>query len=299
MTGKAWAGTGVVLILLLLALLGLNVSAHHPDDRLDDQLVDAGDSLMFGGFEARQPGPLVIVPHHDGPLGCRLPAEYAYLLDAGPSAGVGFLTNGTHLLAVLDLPQETASYAAVAMDTGTAVRSLIMMQEHLVSMHRFGAVTSPEDLGSQNRTVRWGLMGVPYAVAAQNVSAMGHDMPGDGIRLDHDDRARGATSCIDERRGLVGFLFAHDREGDPLRPGRLVHAVTLYDEEVATWLPRPVDESTSVRQWNLYLARSGEDPQQVRRALSPQPQAGDLVPMALLGVGFVWALVGRSAGKRR
>ncbi len=291
---------GFALVVVLVVVQSLGVSAHHPEDRLDDQLVDAGNRLMFGGFEARQPGPLVIVPHQDGPLSCRIDRDDAYLLDAGPAAGVNFLTNGTHLRVIVDLPADTPFYAAAAVDTGAAVRSLIMMEEHLVSMHRFGAVKSPSEPEPEpgNRSVRWGMMGVPYALSAENASSMQHDLLGDGIRMDHDDQARGGASCIDEQHGIVAFFFPHDQQGDPLGPGRIAHAVTLFDDEVVAWLPRPVDESTSIRQWNLYLSRAGEDPQHVRSALSPQPQAGDLVPVALLGVGFVWALAGPRTGKR-
>jgi hypothetical protein len=87
----------------------------------------------------------------------------------------------------------------------------------------------------------------------------------------------------------VGFFIAHD--GVALDNGRLLHAVTLYDDQVPLWLPRPLDASTSIMQWNLYVSRAGEDPESTRLALSPRPPMDDMVPMVLLGVFVLWVLV--------
>ncbi len=279
-------------IVLLLAFLGNPASGHHPGDRVDEQLLDAGSRIMYGGFDAGQTGPLVVVPHHEGPLPCTVPERSPYLLPLGDSAGVTFLTNGSHLVAVMDLPVGHDGYAALAMDTGRAVRTLIMMQEHAMSLHRFGAVIPSMDPGG-NDSARWGLMGVPYELPEPSPHDIDHPMPGDGIQLDHDDNPRGAAFCRDDESGHVGFVFPHEGSGEPIGPGRLVHVVALYDEEVAAWLPRPVDESTAIEQWNLYLSRAGEDPEQLRAALSSRIGVDDAVPLLLFALAFVWAVVGR------
>lgn len=282
----------ICFVVLVFTFASVPVSAHHPGDRVDEQLLDAGSRIMYGGFDAGQTGPLVVVPHHEGPLPCTVPERSPYLLPLGRSAGLMFLTNDSHLVAVMDLPVGHDAYAAVAMDTGRAVRTLIMMQEHAMSLHRFGAVVTSSD-PAVNDTARWGVMGVPYELPEPSPHQIDHPMPGDGIQLDHDDNPRAATFCRDEETGHVGFVFPHEGSGEAMEPGRLVHGVALFDDEVPAWLPRPVDESTAIEQWNLYLTRPGEDAQEVRAALSSRIGVDDAVPLLLMGLGFIWALIGR------
>lgn len=275
--------------------------AHHPSDRLDEQLVDAGDDLMYGGLDSAQPGPLVVVPHVEGPLPCGVPEEGGYLIPFGEGAGVMFLTNGTHLGVVFDVPADQPLYAAVGVDTGNAVRALLLMEEHAVTLHRMGALVLPEDPGA-NLTTRWGLLGVPYDLPGDGPHDIEHEIPGGGIQLDYDGDPRGGTFCRSQETGHIAFFHRHDGPQGELRPGALVHAVTLLDAHVPHFLPRPVDESTSIGQWNLYVSKAGEDPDRLQAALSSSPAVDDVVPLVLLVVAGSWfALAGRggSGGSRR
>ena len=69
-----------------------------------------------------------------------------------------------------------------------------------------------------------------------------------------------------------------------------MHAVVLYDPQIAAPLPRPIEGSTRVLEANLYLAQPGEDPAEVRAALDPTPGASTWLPLAGVAAGLILAV---------
>lgn len=299
----------VVLLVLLLLLVGAAASplahAHdaHQNEGMDDQLIEAGNEVLVGGFDAPQTGPLVVVPLRDGPLPCGAMAA-GYALPLGDGVAVSFVANATHVQAEFDLPAGWTGYAGAAVDTNTAVRSLMMMIEHAVAIHMVGAhVVTPA--GNQTEAVFLsGLMGVPYILpGAVEKTIHGpvliqHPMEGGGIRMDY--RGLGPVApCGNATQGHMGVRFDRfvpspedqpwrdPKPRDALRPGVIVHAVVLVDGEVPHALPRPTP-TTKVLQLNLYLTRPGEDPAAVRAALERGLRTDHAVPLVALAAGLLW-----------
>ena len=261
------------LVFLVLALPGIAL-AHGQDHALEQQLSANGEALLLGRFDAPQPGPLVVAPYRGGPLPCGEPAAAGFRLALGDGAGVAFLGNATHVAAVLDLPRP--GFAAFAVDTHAAARTLLVMQEQAVALHRVvGAV--PNGTAVEARA---GVLGIPYALPGADAHGFGHAAADEvGLRL-----AWGGTTpaCAAAAEHLTLAVARADLP-ESLRPGAVVHVVVLYDAALPQFLPRPLD-STAVLQANLYLARPGEDAAQVRAALASQPGVAEAVPLvALLG----------------
>lgn len=272
--------------LLLAVLLVPLAAAHGEETHLDEGLTRNGERLLLGSFEAPQPGPLVVVPFVDAPLGCDA-AAHGYRIPLGDGAGVAFVSNRTTLQALLDAP-EPGGYAAFAVDTHEASRALILMQENAVALHALVALVQEP---GRDAEVRTGALGVPYTLPGAGGHGFEHAVEGGGIQMAHDGGFRGARACVGEDAGHVSLTVDLAALPDALGHGRLVHALVLHDPQVAAFLPRPLDESTRVLQANLYLARPGEDPARVRDALDPAPRAGQLAPVAFVLVGL--ALVAR------
>jgi hypothetical protein len=283
----------LVLLALLAAFVAAPLALGHGEshDALETQLVDAGAKLMLGSFEAPQPGPLVIVPHHDGALGCGDSTGAGYLVPLGEDAGVSFGTNATHVAATFDLP--AGGFVAFAVDTRDASRALIIMREYAIARHRVTAIVTEGARDGQNRS---GILGVPYELPTAPVAGHAggpHPIEGGGIQIAYDEGRLPASGQICRAPGGEHVTVSFLRQDFPesLSPGMIVHAVALYDPKIPQFLPRPIDESTRVLQANLYLARANEDPEAIRSALDPSPEALDLLPLAALAVGLVW--VGR------
>jgi hypothetical protein len=281
----ALAASGLVLLLPAVA-------AHGDERHLDDQLLRNGERLMVGGFDAAQPGPLVVVPYVDGPLTCES-ATAGFLIPLSAQTGVTFLTNATHLLADFDLV--VPGYTAFAVDTADAVRSLIMMEEQAVALHALASHGIPP---STNRSavaeLRAGVLGIPYRIPGASVHSLGHDLAGGGIAMQYGPDAGSMDAC--ESADRLGLLVPRSVAPSALEPGRIVHVVALHDPDVPQLLPRPLD-STEVLQANLYLARPGEDPEAVREGLEakPGPSAGVAAGGLILGLAWVTRRPGPSS----
>ncbi|HUR67962.1 MAG TPA: hypothetical protein VM370_01855 [Candidatus Thermoplasmatota archaeon] len=277
--------------LLLLAALWLLPSAlaHGGEAGIDDQLVDNGRALQLGTFTAPQPGALVVVPYVEGALGCAPPAEADYSIALGADAGIAFAANATALAAYFDLPPQGEGYAALGVDSHDATRALILMQENAIALHALAGVV---ERGSA-LDVKTGALGVPYPIPG---TAMEHAEElaapeGGGLLLDHDGSFTGARACAGSEVGHLAILVEDSSLPDSLAPGRLVHAVAMFDATLAQFPPRPLDGTTAVLQANLYLARPGEDPARVRAALDPSIKlVADGVPILALVGGGVWVM---------
>lgn len=260
---------------LLAALLAAPLAAAHGEDAADAQLMARGEALLLGGFDAPQPGPLLVVPHRAGPLPCGDAAGAGYLVDLGGGARVALAGNASHVAATFDLPGP--GFAAVALDTRSAARTLLAMQEQAVALHRLAAA-APNGSALEARA---GVLGIPYALPGASRHSFGHAAPEEvGLRIAYDAPARACGDAVH-----FTMAIARDDAADALAPGTVVHAVALYDPEVPGFLPRPVD-STRVLQANLYLARPGEDAGLVRAALDPGPGLAEAVPLAALLLGL-------------
>lgn len=271
-----------LLALLALALLLPLAAAHGEQAALDEQLVDDGRRLTVGEFKAPQRGGLVVVPYVEGPLPCEGAAGYRIPLT--PTSGVAFAANATALQALFDGPASEGGYTAFAVDTQSAQRALILMQENAVALHGLVGVVRE---GNDTRA-RSGALGLPYPIPGAAMHEPEHPAEGQGIVMDHDGSFSGAQACPVSEPGHVAITFRFDALPESLGPGKLAHVVALHDPEIAAFLPRPIDDSTAVLQANLYLARPGEDPATIRAALDPSPRVADALPILLLGVGLVW-----------
>jgi hypothetical protein len=265
-------------LLLLVVFAALPpAAAHGREHGLEQQLQERGEALLLGGFDAPQPGALVVVPLLEGPLPCGDASGAGYAVPLGGGAVVAFVANATHLGAVLDLPRP--GFAAFALDTATAARTLLLMQEQAVALHRLAAAAP----NGSALDARGGVLGIPYALPGSHGHGFGPIAPEEvGLRLAWEGPAE---ACA----GAPGHLtLALPRERAAWAPGSVVHAVALWDPEVPQFLPRPLD-STRVLQANLYLARPGEDAAQVRAALAQGVGAEAAVPLLglLAGAGFL------------
>lgn len=293
----------VAAFLLVAGLLATPViQAHdaHRTEGMDDQLLDAGQGLMVGSFDAPQEGPLVVVPYVEGPIDCNEPA--GYVLPVGGGAGVSFAVNETHLVASVQVPANATGYVGVGVDSANAWRTIMMMLEHAIAMHYLGAHVIQDGPNGTRSEFRSGLMGVPYLFpGAENASVSSPyfidvPMPGDGVRMIYDAKAP-VRPCPDTRPGhrtvMVDrwtdpeSLDAAPRWRDSLGPGSIVHAMVHFDPEVPYALPRPV-ETTHELQVNLYLTRASEEADRVQAALETRPDATRIVPVAGVAVGLLW-----------
>lgn len=270
----------------LLALLLLPGVAAHGGE-LDEALLEAGDAVVIRDFRAPQPGPLLVVPHTEGPLPCGALPGAAYRVPLGPDAGVAFASNETELVALFDVPPDERGYAGFGVDTHDASRALLLMEQNAIALHALGAVVKRPGAPTEFRT---GALGVPYPIpgtAAHDMSDMG---PGEGLLLDHDDSFGAARWCPGaDAPGQILVAIERARLPDSLAPGMVVHVVAIFDAHLDGFPARPIDGSTHSLQANLYLARPGEDAAQVRAALDPGADAHDIVPVVLLllGLGLV------------
>lgn len=302
--GARWLWLAVGL-LALGALVGLSLlaGAHeaHQTEGMDDQLVSAGAGLMVGSFDAPQDGPLVVVPYHDGALGCGSGPELGYVIPIGEEVAVSFVANETHVQAVLDLPPGETGFASFALDTQRAHRTMMLMLEHAVAMHAMGALVLEEDEGDVNATFDDGVMGVPYLFPdAGNASRSSKyfldiDSPGGGIRMDYESSGP-VTWCEGREPGHHVIRLSRQGMGEALTEGAIVHGLVHWDDELAEWLPRPIS-TTEEFQVNLYLARADEDPEAIKQALDPSPDARTVASIAGLGVGLVAILGVPRAGE--
>jgi hypothetical protein len=281
-------------MLLVALLLAPSALAHGETPGIDDQLVESGQELIVGEFTAPQPGALVVVPFVDGALGCSPPEEGEYAIALTNESGVSFAANATQITAWFDLPRRDEGYASFAVDTHDATRTLLLMEQAIVAEHALvGVVVAPGGI-----TTRTGALGLPYAVPGTSAHDMGDFRPeGGGILLSHDDSFLGASTCAGDEAGHVAMSVLFEAVPDALAPGRLVHAVAMYDPGLSQFPPRPLDDSTGVLQANLYLARPAEDPERVRDALEPGVRASDVVPVALVVVGLGLSLGFRRTGR--
>ena len=281
-----------VLALALACALAMPLAGAHGENDPADALVQDGKRLVVGTFDAAQAGPLVIVPHVEEPPACAALPERVATLALGDDATASLYVTDDALVAVADLPPTTGGYAAFAVDTHDASRALLLMTESVVAIHALSAVAwSPND-GAEART---GVLGIPYAAA--DAPEMGHDMAdpeGGGILLDHDNGFGGGRLCAGDVVGHRAFRMSASSLPESVTPGRVVHVVLLYDPEVPTFLPRPIDGSTRVVQANLYLARPGEDPEALGEAFSGRVGAADVAPLLLGALGLVGLLRARA-----
>jgi hypothetical protein len=247
----------------------------HGGHGMGQDLVAAGESLMIGRAESALPGALVVVPRVPGALGCEGLAESTYVLPLGSEAGVAFVANGSAIEARLDVPPADRVFAAVALDTGGAVRALVGMQETVERLHRLRAIV----LAPDGARAREGVLGeAPFAVSG------GHG-EGSGLDIAYDADSAPAVPCADDPPGHARLVFPRD-EGT-----RVLHAVVLLDRDVPQFLPRPLD-TTRVLQANLLLAEPGEDAASVRAALAGGAPS-DTLPLAALGAVLALLLVRR------
>lgn len=290
--------------LLAAVLLAPAAVAHdaHRTEGMDDQLLDAGQGLMVGSFDAPQQGPLVVVPHVEGPIDCDEPA--GYVLPVNNRTGVSFAVNATHLVATIQAPDNMTGYVGVGIDSASAIRTIMMMLEHAVAMHHLGAYVVQETPNGTRATFESGRMGVPYLFPdSENASVSSPyfvdvPMPGDGIRMDYGSDPP-TRPCGRTRPGHLSVAVARrvDPKGpkpdawrESLRPGTIVHGVIHVDPEVPYALPRPV-KTTDELQVNLYLTRADETAERIQSALDPHPDPARLTPVVALAVGMIW--VGR------
>ena len=275
---RAW-----LLPLVVLALP--SALAHGNEQHIDGQLLEDGERLLLGEFTAPQPGALVVVPYVDRPLGCAPPAAAEYRIALGPDAAVSFATNATTFAAFFDVPPFGEGYAGLAIDTHDATRTLILMEENAVALH---ALVGTVLRGTLLET-RTGALGLPYPIPGTAAHDMGEFEPeGGGIVMTHDGSFLGGAACSTEEPGHLAISVELASLPDSLAHGRLVHAVAMFDPELAGFPPRPIDATTGLLQANLYLARPGEDPVRVRDALDPSLGLADALPLLGLAVGLVW-----------
>lgn len=247
-------------------------------------LVEGGERLMFGRFDAPQPGPLLIVPFLDGSLPCGVGEEDPFLVLVGDGAAVTFLSNATHVLVAFETAKP--ALAAAALDTHAAHRTLTLMTEEAVALHAMGARLRTGTPNSTGPDFRAGVLGLPYALPGPVVHRLAHPVEGFGIRMAYEEGAAPVAPCDGPAGGLFGVTFLREDLPESLEAGSVVHAVVVYDDASVAWLPRPVDETSHVFQANLYLARPGESVEDLRRAFDPRPGPHELVPAAGLLVGL-------------
>lgn len=277
---------------LLFALLLLPLAAAHGGQQLDDTLVKNGQALMIGSLDAPQPGALLVVPFVDGPLPCGPEAFGAYRIALTSGTGVAFVANATILQMLVDMPEGEGGYSALAVDTHEASRALLLMQQAAVSYHALVGVVKPLN-GTRSIDVQTGVLGLPYPLEG---TATHGDLPppeGEGIQMAHDRSFRGGAACLGDAPGTLVIRVNQTALPESLAPGKLVHVVALHDPSIAGFLPRPLDGTTGILRANLYLARAGDDAEQIRAALDPAPRVADITPIAALAVGL--ALVVRRA----
>lgn len=263
---------------LAMLVLASGLAAAHPEDQRAPQLVANGEALLLGGWDAPQPGPLRVVPYEADARPCGDVAGAGYLVDLGGGARLALLGNATHVAATFDLPGP--GFVALALDTRTAARTLLVMQEQAVALHALAAAAP----NGTTWEARRGVLGIPYDLPGAGTHGFGDVAPEEvGLRLAYDAPAQACGSG-----GHLTLSLARDVVGEAAQPGAVVHAVALYDPAIPGFLPRPVD-STHVLQANLYLARPGEDAAAVRAALDPQPGLGEALPLGalLLGVALL------------
>lgn len=269
------------LALAALVLVAAPAAAHGGAEGEGALLDASGEALLLGRYDAPQPGPLVVAPFRDGPLPCGEPADAGYRVALGGGAGLALLGNATHVAAVLDLPRP--GFAAVAFDTNAAARTLLLMQEQAVALHRLAAALP----NGSAWDARGGVLGLPYALPGAGAHDLGAFPEEQGPRLAYDRDAAPEAACAGAP-GHLTLMLRRDALAS-LAPGGVVHVVALWDPDAPGWLPRPLP-STHALQANAYLARPGEDAAQVRAALAARPGPAEAVPLLALGAG-VAALV--------
>lgn len=298
------------LVVYIIALAALAVSpaavAHTEHGEVDDRFLDRGTRLMVGAHDGPQAGPLAVAPWVDGPLPCASSDGSDFRLPLGDQAGVTIVGNATHIEAAFDVP--AAGFVAFAVDTATASRTLLMMQEHAVARHRMLAdlVPWPDVTPAPVSGIdgpRSGLVGLPYALedGSQNSLGSTHGLEGNGIHIGYDDEAASwLTTCTGESPGHMALQMQRDALAESLAPGSVVHVVLLYDAALVDWLPRPL-ESTAVLQLNLYLARAGEEPEMLRATFANDTEATDRIPLLFIlgGLGMIAGVGLRSRGRVR
>lgn len=294
--GDAMERLGIVALAALVALVGAPLAqAHeaHQTAGMDDQLVSAGNGLMVGSFDAPQSGPLVVVPYVDGPLDCERMEANSFLIPVGNGTAVSFVANETLVQANLDVPPNATGFASFALDTKRAHRTMMLMLEHAIANHGFGALRfTADDNGTVDADFRTGNMGVPYLFPdAANASRTSKyflriDSPGGGIRMEYEGIRAPASWCEADEPGHYAIRM-NRTEMDSLKPGAIVHGLVHWDHEVPKFLPRPIPTSDEF-QVNLYLTRPTEDPESIKKALDPAPRAQNLLSVAGLGLGLVF-----------
>ena len=266
----------------------------HGDERHRpaDELVEEGEKLMVGHFDADQPGPLVVVPFVDGGMPCGDDRFTPYYLPLGDDAFVTFLHNESSIEASFRFPAQAQRFVGIGIDTGEAVRALFVMQEHVVAIHTFAGAA----LKDGNVTFREGELGVAHA-AGPSAHGVAHPLEGEGMVAAYHDL--GVSTLCEHDRETMGFRANKTMFAERAEPGRIVHVVVLYDPAFDVFLPRPIDNSTIVFQANLYLARPGEDLAALRAAFDPKPRADVLVPLLLVATTLPWAVFAGVRQQRR
>lgn len=293
--GLRWGSLALCLVLVAATPLAGAHEAHQTEG-MDDQLVNAGEGLMVGSFDAPQRGPLVVVPYVDGPLDCGRMAAHSYLIPIGNGTAVSFVANETTVQANLDVPPNATGFASFAMDTKNAHRTMMLMLEHAIATHAMGAILLEEGNRSVDASFQDGIMGVPYLFPdAANASKTSKyfleiDSPGGGIRMEYDGASAPASWCEGDEPGHYAIRVSRTHM-DALKPGAIVHGLVHWDHELAKWLPRPIP-TTDEFQVNLYLTRSSEDPEAIQNALDPAPRPQNVLSVAGLGLGMLF-VVGR------
>lgn len=269
--------------LLWLALLALApaASAHAgPHDALEP----LSGEVMSGALGKPQQGALVVVPLTAGAVAC---AAGGVTVPVGEAAHARLLANATHLAVTIEATR--TGFAAAAVDTGVALRTLLLMQEAAMAMHRLRAHVGPA--GSVVEHAGW--LGVAHEIEG---SGHGHDLgmsvEGEMMMTYDDDAGAPAAPCDDASRP---FLFARG-ELATLEAGRVAHLVLLHDARLPAKLPRPIEGTTAVAQLNAYLPDPDDDPRRLHEALSSRAHPSQVLPFVL---GLAAALVAVVLPSRR
>jgi hypothetical protein len=208
-------------------------------------------------------------------------------LDLGVS--VAFAANATHLAL---RAQDIHGFAAFAVDERRTVRTLVMMQEADMAMHRLAAAVVHPELMEGPRA---GEAGIPSAAAPppSGHGGMSHAME---VQFAYDDDQESTVACVTPGGWLV---VAVSRSALPADNGTW-HALAALDP-LDAFLPHPL-ESTRNATVVLVAAAPGEDPFALQARLDAEaagPAAGapGAGAMAMLGVLAAAAVAGRRWGQ--